>query len=61
MTREEMDRLVNEHFVYEATDDVDGVVNSLSDDAHHHVVGSPWGELSDRARIGSSMSSCSPT
>jgi hypothetical protein len=29
MTREQMDQLVNEHFNFEATDDVDGVVGTL--------------------------------
>jgi ketosteroid isomerase-like protein len=45
MDRDQMDRIVNEHFGYEATDDVDGVLATLTDDVVHHVVGSPWGEL----------------
>jgi predicted ester cyclase len=51
MTREQMDRLVNEHFMYEATDDVDGVVASLAADVKHEVVPSPFGLQTDKSRI----------
>jgi hypothetical protein len=43
-----MDRVVNEHFMYEATDDVEGVLATLTDDVEHHVVGSPWGPLTGK-------------
>jgi predicted ester cyclase len=43
-----MDRIINEHFGYEATDDIDGVVASLHDEVSHHVVGSPWGQLTGK-------------
>jgi ketosteroid isomerase-like protein len=46
-----MDQLVNEHFAFEATDDVDGVMSSLTDDARHEVIPSPVGALDDRAKI----------
>jgi ketosteroid isomerase-like protein len=49
MHREEMDRVVDQHFVYEATDDIEGVLSTLTDDVVHHVIGSPWGELSGKA------------
>jgi steroid delta-isomerase-like uncharacterized protein len=45
MDRAAMDQLVNEHFGYEATDDVDGVLATLADDVTHLVVGAPSGEL----------------
>lgn len=51
MSTEQMDRLVNEHFGYEAIDDVDGVMSSLSEDARHEVIPSPVGALTDRAKI----------
>jgi len=51
MTREQMDRLVNEHFTYEARDDVDGVLASLADDVEHDIVPSPFGPTRDRAQI----------
>jgi ketosteroid isomerase-like protein len=51
VTREELDRIVNEHFGYEATDDVAGVMASLTEDAEHEVIPSPVGALSDRAKI----------
>jgi ketosteroid isomerase-like protein len=43
MTREHMDALIDEHFRYEAMDDVDGVMSTLSDDAVHEVIPSPVG------------------
>ena len=51
LTRAQMDRIVNEHFGYEARDDVDGVVASLAEGAEHEVVPSPVGKLSDRGQI----------
>jgi predicted ester cyclase len=53
MTPETMDRIINQHFLYEATDDVAGVVSSLADAVEHEVVPSPVGMQTDRARIGS--------
>ena len=43
MTRAEMDRIVNEHFSYEAADDVEGVLSTLAPDATHDIVGWPTG------------------
>lgn len=40
---------MNEHFGYEATDDVDGVMSTLTHDAEHEVIPSPVGVLTDRA------------
>lgn len=51
MTREEVDRLIDTHFMYEATDDVQGVLSSLTPDAEHHVVPSPYGVVHDQAQI----------
>jgi ketosteroid isomerase-like protein len=51
MTRQQMDRLINEHFGYEAKDDVDGVLASLADEVRHEVVPSPMGEQTDKAGI----------
>jgi len=45
MERAEMDRIANEHFGYEAADDLDGVLGTLTDDVVHHVIGSPYGEV----------------
>ena len=38
----ELDRVLNNHYMYEATDDVPGVVSTVTDDVKHHVTGSPW-------------------
>jgi hypothetical protein len=46
-----MDQIVNEHFGYEAADDVDGVLATLAPGATHHLIGSPFGSLSDPAEI----------
>ena len=51
LTPEEMDQLVNEHCQFEATDDVDGVVGTLDDEAEHEVIPSPVGTLTDRAQM----------
>lgn len=51
MTHEQMDQLVNEHFGFEATDDVEGVMATLTEDAEHEVIPSPVGALTDRAKM----------
>jgi uncharacterized protein len=43
LTREHMDRKIDEHFGFEAADDIEGVVATLSEDAEHDIVGSPTG------------------
>jgi ketosteroid isomerase-like protein len=43
MTRDEMDRLISQHFAYEAADDVEGVMSTVTDDIVHDVVGFPGG------------------
>ena len=48
LTREQMDQKIDEHFAYEANDDVAGVLATLATDATHDVVGSPLGELHGR-------------
>lgn len=49
--KQRIDRLIDQHFMYEATDDVDGVVSSLAPGAEHHVVPSPYGITTDAAKI----------
>ena len=51
LSRADMDRVVDEHFAYEARDDVDGVMASLAPQAEHEVVPSPVGTLRDAAQI----------
>jgi ketosteroid isomerase-like protein len=51
MTRQEMDALIDEHFRFEATDNVDGVLASLADEVRHEVIPSPMGEQTDKAGI----------
>lgn len=51
MTREDMDRAVNEHFGYEAADDLDGVMASLAPSVEHEVVPSPMGVQHDKSGI----------
>lgn len=50
MTPAEMDALVADHFRFEATDDVDGVMSTLHDAAVHEVIPSPVGALDDPVR-----------
>ena len=51
MTRAQMDELINQHFGFEARDDVQGVLASLADDVRHEVVPSPMGAQTDKKGI----------
>lgn len=48
MTREEMDRKIDEHFGFEAQDDVEGVLSTLTDEVEHDIVGWPGGPTRGR-------------
>jgi hypothetical protein len=48
LTREQMDRSMDEHFGFEASDDIPGVLATLSDDAEHDIVGWPSGPTRGR-------------
>jgi len=48
LTRAEMDKKVDEHFAFEARDDVEGVLATLSPDVEHDIVGSPSGPTRGR-------------
>lgn len=43
LTRADMDRKMDEHFGFEARDDVAGVLSTLSRDVEHDIVGAPSG------------------
>lgn len=51
MTPQQMDELINQHFGFEAQDDVEGVLASLADEVRHEVVPSPMGAQIDKAGI----------
>jgi predicted ester cyclase len=44
----EMDQKIDEHFGFEANDDVDGVLATLAPDADHDIVGWPTGPTKGR-------------
>lgn len=48
LSPEQMDRMIDEHFGYEANDDVEGVLETLSADAKHDIVGWPSGPTRGR-------------
>jgi hypothetical protein len=48
MTRAEMDARIDEHFSFEARDDVEGVLATLAPDAEHDIVGWPGGPTHGR-------------
>ncbi|MFL6600865.1 MAG: ester cyclase [Steroidobacteraceae bacterium] len=48
MTRSEMDRKIDAHFGFEAEDNVEGVLATLSPDVEHDIVGSPAGPTHGR-------------
>ena len=49
MTPESMDRKVDQHFGFEARDDVEGVLATLAPDVVHDIVGWPAGPTHGRA------------
>lgn len=48
MDPREMDRRIDEHFAFEAADDVEGVLSTLAPDAVHDIVGWPSGPTRGR-------------
>ena len=48
LTRTEMDRRIDQHFGFEAADDVEGVLATLSPDVEHDIVGAPSGPTRGR-------------
>ena len=51
MNTEAMDQIVNEHFMYEATDDIEGVLATFTDDIDHQAIGSPLGPLAGKKAV----------
>jgi len=47
----ELDSIINERFMFEATDNVNAVMDSLADTVEHEVVPSPMGVSTDKDRI----------
>jgi hypothetical protein len=43
LTRADMDKKMDEHFAFEAADNINGVLQTLADDAEHDIVGWPFG------------------
>jgi uncharacterized protein len=50
LSRSEMDRLLDEHFNCEATDNIEGVLSTLATDVTHDIVGWPTGPTKGRER-----------
>lgn len=50
MTHAEMDHRIDEHFGFEARDDVEGVLGTLAPDVEHDIVGAPTGPTRGRAQ-----------
>lgn len=51
LTREQMDRKLDEHFGFEQSDNVEGVLATLTDDVEHDVVGYPTGPVNGRDSV----------
>jgi hypothetical protein len=49
LTRNEMDAKMDEHFRFEAQDDIDGVLATLTENVEHDIVGWPSGPSRGRA------------
>jgi len=43
------DRMIERHFRFEAEDDVDGVLGTMTEDVEHEIVGTPSGPLRGQA------------
>jgi len=43
LTREYMDKKMDEHFGFEAADNIEGVLSTLAPDVEHDIVGWPFG------------------
>jgi ketosteroid isomerase-like protein len=50
-TPEQLDQIINDHFMYEANDNIEGVLGSLADSVEHEVVPSPTGISRDKTKI----------
>jgi hypothetical protein len=37
--REALDKIITDHFMYEATDNIEGVLRTFTEDAEHELVG----------------------
>jgi predicted ester cyclase len=48
LTPKQMDQKMDEHFAYEGSDNVDGVLATLTDDVEHDIVGWPPGPSNGR-------------
>lgn len=48
LTPQDMDRFIDNHFAFEAADDVEGVLSTLAPEAEHDVVGWPTGPVHGR-------------
>lgn len=51
LTHEQMDAKLDEHFGFEAADDVEGVLATLTDDVEHDIVGWPTGPARGHAAV----------
>jgi len=49
LTPAQMDAIMDRHFAFEAANDVEGVLATLSPDAEHDIVGTPTGPTHGRA------------
>lgn len=50
LSQQQMDQTIDEHFRFEAQDDVAGVLSTLSEDVEHDIVGWPLGPSHGRAQ-----------
>lgn len=51
LTPAQMDAKLDEHFHFEATDNVAGVLSTLTDDVEHDIVGWPTGPVRGRDKV----------
>jgi hypothetical protein len=58
MSRQAMDKLIDDHFMYEATADLEGVLRTYAENPEHQVVGGRTARCAARRRSGVSTQAC---
>jgi hypothetical protein len=59
MNRQQLDKPISDHFMYEATDDIEGVLRTFTHGAEQELVGGPDGPVRGKAALVASTRACS--
>lgn len=59
MNRQQLDKPISDHFMYEPTDDIEGVLRTFTHGAEQELVGGPDGPVRGKAALVASTRACS--